>query len=511
MKNHISWEKISYKKIALTMLGLFFISLIPVMYCSFFDYATGDDLWVGAAAYRVLANNGTIKEFIAAVYEWAKGDYLGWEGTWSSIILWSLEPSIWGEKVYCITPWIALIFLCGGSGYFLFHYLKKYLSDSWEFLIIVSVIICFFSVHYIPSIGSGIFWYTAMVHYVVPYGLCLAAFVWMDKFLEKGKKSYLIMTSIVFLYVGGAGYAPIVLAFLVSVAIIMIHICSHEAQKRRRAYKILFPLFLLSISFAFSAMSPGNAVRGGDNYYFSIGKVVVTVLKAVEQGFLGGIKWFLTVRPLVLSFPILMIVTWEKVDIDKVRLKIKYPFIVLLGLFLISCSVYAPGIYAQVGDMSGGTPNSIYFVFLMCYVLGTIYLTCYIKKVFINTKGKNIAPKLLEKFRGIVILCEILFCLVAGRHLIGNMTGYICVEFIKSGQLSDFEYQMQERLAILHDPEITNVVLPEMNNEQGPFVHMALLDDPTTYTNMATARFYGKESVVAIPRTEYYEKYGYPE
>lgn len=511
MKSHLSWEKISYKKIALTMLGLFFVSLIPVIYCSFFDYATGDDLWEGAAAYRVLVNNGTIKEFITAVYEWAKGDYLGWEGNWSSIILWCLEPSIWGEKVYCITPWIALVFLCGGIGYFLFHYLKKYLSDNWEFLIIVSVIVCFFSVQYMPSIGSGIFWYAAMVNYVVPYGLCLAAFVWMDKFLEKGKKSHLIMTSIVFLYVGGAGYTPVVLAFLVSVVIIIIHACSHETQKKRRAYWLFLPLLLLSISFAFSAMSPGNAIRGGDNYYFSIGKVAVTVLEAVKQGFFGGIKWFFTVRPLILSFPILIIVTWEKVDIDQARLKIKYPFIVLLGLFLTSCSVYAPGIYAQVGNMSGGIPNSIYFVFLMCYVIGTIYLTCYIKKVFVNKKGKNIAPKLLERLRGIVILGEILFCLVAGRHLIGNMAGYICVEFIGSGQLSDFEYQMQERLAILHDPEITNVVLPEMNNEQGPFVHMALLNDPTTYTNMATARFYGKESVVAIPRAEYYEKYGYPE
>ena len=50
-----------------------------------------------------------------------------------------------------------------------------------------------------------------------------------------------------------------------------------------------------------------------------------------------------------------------------------------------------------------------------------------------------------------------------------------------------------------------------MNDEQGPFMHMALLADPDAYTNKATARFYGKESVIAIPRTEYYELYCYPE
>lgn len=117
----------------------------------------------------------------------------------------------------------------------------------------------------------------------------------------------------------------------------------------------------------------------------------------------------------------------------------------------------------------------------------------------------------MKKVRIVVITGEILFCIIAGKHLIGNMAAYICMDFIKSGQLRDFEYQMQERLKILNDLETDNVVLPQMNNEQGPFMHMALIADPDCYTNMATARFYGKKSVIAIPRTEYYELYGYPE
>ena len=62
---------------------------------------------------------------------------------------------------------------------------------------------------------------------------------------------------------------------------------------------------------------------------------------------------------------------------------------------------------------------------------------------------------------------------------------------------------MQERLSILHDPSIKEVVLPEMNDQQGPFMHMPLTSDPKSYTNYATARFYGKDSVIAVPREEY--------
>ena len=138
MKFQAICKKITYRKIALAMLGLFLISLLPILYCSFFDYANGDDLWEGAAAYRVLVNNGTLKDFLTAVFQWAKVDYFGWEGNWSSIILWCLEPSIWGEKVYCITPWIALFSLCGGTTYFLTHYLRKYVAADSSFGIIVS-------------------------------------------------------------------------------------------------------------------------------------------------------------------------------------------------------------------------------------------------------------------------------------------------------------------------------------------------------------------------------------
>lgn len=503
-------QKITYKRIMLVMIILFAVSLLPILYCSFFDYATGDDLWEGAAAYRVLANQGTVKEFFSAVYEWAKVDYLGWEGNWSSIILWCMEPSIWGEKVYCVTPWIALFSICGGVGYFMHYFLKKYFASDTFFWVIISIIVCFFSIQYMPYVKSGIFWYTGMINYVVPYGLCLASFVWMDQFIETGKKRYCVFTALFFAYLGGAGYIPIVLAFEIAALIILINLFSHQKEKIQRALWLMIPVILLLTGFVFSAVSPGNAARGGESYYFGAARAVLTIFESIKQGAVEGIGWFITVRPLFLTLPFLVIAAWEQIDLAKVRLKLKNPLLIIAALFLISCSVYAPGIYAQ-SEVSGGVPDSIYFVFLMTYVIGVIYLTCYVKKLCMN-KGWNIGKeRIMEKLRGLTVLGIILFCIVFGRFLISNMTDYICIRFISSGQLRDFEYQMQERLSILNDPEIVNAVVPEMNDEQGPFMHMALLADPDAYTNRATARFYGKESVIAIPREEYYELYGYPE
>lgn len=62
---------------------------------------------------------------------------------------------------------------------------------------------------------------------------------------------------------------------------------------------------------------------------------------------------------------------------------------------------------------------------------------------------------------------------------------------------------MQERLIILEDDSIKDVVVPEMNDQQGPLMHMPLTGDSTQYTNYATGLFYEKESVIAVDRDKW--------
>lgn len=103
MKQLILEKKNIYLGVMLALVLIFVILLLPILYCFFFDYANGDDLWEGAVAHQVLVNNGTPKDFFCEIYKWAKIDYNAWEGNWSSIILWCLEPSIWGEKAYLLS------------------------------------------------------------------------------------------------------------------------------------------------------------------------------------------------------------------------------------------------------------------------------------------------------------------------------------------------------------------------------------------------------------------------
>ena len=47
------------------------------------------------------------------------------------------------------------------------------------------------------------------------------------------------------------------------------------------------------------------------------------------------------------------------------------------------------------------------------------------------------------------------------------------------------------------------VILPFINDEQGPLMHMPVTIDASNYTNYVTAKFYGKKSVIGMDRKQW--------
>ena len=133
------------------------ISLIPILYCSFFDYATGDDLGYSAGVYQLLTQHASLAAILKEMFGEIKQSYFSYQGTWSSLFLFQLQPGIWGERIYSITVWIALFFLLVGTGYFLkcllwdIMHISK--SGFWCIYIVMSVL----TVQYMPKMRGGLF------------------------------------------------------------------------------------------------------------------------------------------------------------------------------------------------------------------------------------------------------------------------------------------------------------------------------------------------------------------
>lgn len=496
-------------KVGILFTTLFILSMLPLMYCAVYDYATGDDLGYSAAVHQLMISHASLGDILQSIWEQVVRSWYTFQGTWSSIVLFQLQPGIWGERVYSITPWIALLCLCGGTGYLLWDLLVRRLHfQNGLFCAILSILMTL-TIQYMPRIRGGMFWYTSVAHYVIPYGVALLCVTWAMRWLDTGWKQYYIPMLLLMAYLGGAGYPPIVLATVLFLLMILGTVCGVMGRgsvkvRMKRAFLLLIPLFLELIGFVVSAMAPGNKVRGGEDFGFGVGRALGAIMTALWRGLTDAVGYLLSGRLIIVGLVLIAILAYEAYDVKNHRFDAPYPLAVIILAFLVSASVRAPEVYAGV-EVSGGVPDVDFFTTLLCLVVAICYSMVWLKNQMASRQQVLSLDMELwnQKVRTPALILATLFCLVFARHLIGQTVDYTCMNFISSGGLSDFAQQMEERLAILEDDSVQDVVLPEMNEEQGPIMHMPLVRDPKAFTNNATKEYYGKSSVIAVPREEY--------
>jgi len=382
--------------------------------------------------------------------------------------------------------------ILGGIGYLLSYLVKEYGLLSRNSAVLGFFTFAFIVIQYIPAGKSALFWYAVIVNYILPFGLLLVAIVHADKFLHGRGYRYLVFLSLIALYISGAGYMTVILTF----EVLVLYIVYALWNKNRRGFFLLLPLALWLIGALISVLAPGNEVRGGGEFDYSLVNVVLCIGQSIVQGAFNIPKYFMYARLLFIYYPLLVWLAWEYLDVDICKLTFRCPLGVGALMFLVYCSSYAPEIFASSATSSGVT-NSYWLIFMVLSSFTVIYFSGYIKRRRLS--GVNSCLKLYR----LACVGMVAASLLLSRHFIGNMFDYEIYQYILSGQLNDYRAQMKERLELLNDPEVSDVVVPMMNPYQGPYMHFALIEDSSAYTNYATAAFYGKNTVTAIPRDEF--------
>lgn len=489
---------------------IFLLSLIPILYCAKYDYATGDDLGKSYAVHRVIKNGGSAFEVIKTAVDSARDVYYSHEGTWASNFILALQPGIWGERYYSVTPTIGIISISAGILLFLYEILVSYYGYDKKVYISVSVLLLTLVIQLMPYIKGGLFWYTGMAHYDLPFCMALIFLTFCIKYYRDGKLLQLFIILFTSIYLGGSHYQAILLSWLLLVLFLIILIVNTKninSLKKKELLFIFIGFIIQLIGFYYCYKSPGNTERAEADFSFSFYKILETVKQSVVQSTTDGFKYIVETRWVAIYIVFLILLGVCVSDKERIKSK-KNTFLICVYSYLVYCAMYAPALYYLTYNASEGISGGYYdinfFVFMIfltysMLILGNIVGVGIVKKI--NSK------KLLYYSFNTYLAVLAVFVLIFSKHLIAMTADYTCITFIKSGQLYDFEAQMQERLTILEDDSIKNVVLPEMNDQQGPFMHMALVSDESNFTNTVTRLYYDKDSVIAVPRAEYYDKY----
>ena len=566
-------KKNSLRLPAVISVALFVLTLIPIILIAPFGHATGDDLGYGAHVMQALRDGTGIAGALSNIAGEIVSKWYTWQGTWASIFLFCIEPSVFGERLYTIVPLLAVAMFCIGTGYFLYHFLTRVMRISRSAFVTIFSLLSILAIQYMPYMRGGIFWYTSVAHYLIPYCAAMVSAVFADRFLQSGQNKYLAGMCLLMAYLGGASYPAIVLSL--ELTLLLILYAAADGRMSRRCLLILLPLAVMLAGFAVSAAAPGNKVRGGEGFGSrGAAGIVMVIVNSIKVCAVRGAGYFLRARPLILLLPITLGFAAEGYDacgeaspaviassagsipaagavpdqltpgvcgvkgLPRLRAFLRHPVTVAVLCFLIAAGVYAPEVYSAV-DVSGGVPDTEYFVTLVMLVVALSYAGCALRRRADRAAHRagsaarqqddqaGSATRQQEAYacsaarqqvayagfatrqhvlNMLMFFGALVLCAIFGKHLIGGSVDYTCYTFWKSGQLSDYTRQMEEKLSILQNDDTGDVLVPEMNNEQGPFMCMAEIGDPDNFNNVSSAAFYGKRSVTAVPRQELVER-----
>lgn len=393
-----------------------------------------------------------------------------------------------------------------------FGYLfKKRLCMDKNNILLMLMVFLIIEIEWIPSTKSALFWFNGAMHYLLPYAFCLWAVVLIMRFAEDYKLRYLVGGTVLMSLLGGSNYQA---ALFVLITAFYLGIYDLVCKRNKKIFLLGIPVGLELVGLFISMKAPGNKARGGEAFGLSFSKGIKTVGLAFYKGIIQCID-YLQEKPLVFVGLVIIFLVLINAFLKKEEgVKVRFVGIICMLLWCLYSAMFAPAIYADV-EVSGGVDNMNYQTFLFVVMCILILAANKTAELIRKNKGFGVMMttnrKLSDGFYITVLVPGLLVCLVIMLFFRGNIkesTTYVCFEYIISGQAADYKEQMDLQTKLMLDESKEDVIVPFINDIQGPLMHMPVTADQEAWTNRVTAGFYGKNSVVGMPRDEWMDNYG---
>ena len=248
---------LSYKTLLIIFIFILCAFLLPLLSAGMYAVPCADDYSYGYEAHRVFTETGSPLKAILRGLEHVGEVYTIWQGTYSAIFLFSVQPAIFGERLYALTSVIMLTALTAGciavcvelfSGVF---GLDKRLSACVG---CVCVIAC---TQLLPSPVQGFYWYNGAIFYTFFYGLSLIAFALGIRCIKSSRRAPCVWLCVLCAFLGGGNYVTALSCVIAAVSTIVLLALLRDGRWK----KLLVPTAVLLVGFGISVAAPGNFIR----------------------------------------------------------------------------------------------------------------------------------------------------------------------------------------------------------------------------------------------------------
>lgn len=497
-----------YKFITPAKLLFFFIilyvaSLIPLFWIGCYNYPVADDYTFGAACRNVWMESHSVISVIirAATRTWEY--YLNWAGCMSSSFFMALQPGVFGEGLYKITPFLMIGITSISVLYFMRAVFIKFLKGNPHLVYSITVFMLFVMIQCMPEPAEGLFWYNGSLHYTFMNGISLFLYgVLISALLEKNvsKKRRAFIISAILGFIAGMGNFMTALNVGIVFALLIFALIIGKKFKEQRF--IIVPAIVTYLAFIINVAAPGNAVRAATSDGMNPIKAIFASFYYVLDYCLGDWSGWV-----VLIFVIVTATLFWNVSKD-VEFNFPYPLFVVVLNYCILAAMITPPLYGSGNIEAGRIKSVIFIMYILLLTLTVCYVTGWAQKRLeeagiaeIKAKSKTKASKetaLSPNSKATVAACIAFLFVGSVICVIPNPEYYTfsmaSVDII-NGNAKAYAEAMQERIEIYNNSAGMDIEVTPLPVKPKLLCTSDISEDSEDWINLGVCRFYGLNSV----------------
>lgn len=474
------------KMLAAFILILLIACLLPVMYVGRYNHATGDDYYYGVRTRLAWEKSENIIDVATVAAKGVCYEYGRWQGTYSAMFLMYLSPNVFGDFTYGFVTTALLLLLSGSIFYLLKPVVCNCLRSSTALWIIIASGISWLCIETVPSQGETFFWYNGSMYYTGFFAVMLFFFGALLRYLSvktNGGRWRIPVLMFLAVFLAGGNYVSL-LPCMIILALVTVGLAY---RKDTRAWWVGSVTVVMIAGFIVSAAAPGNQMRQSDMWKIPAWKAV---LKSLRQGVVYMSAW--TGMWCIIFAFIITVLIWK--SLKECRFEFPCPLVAIGLMYGIFCSMSCPTFYTMNSTGPARAVSIVYYGYILFFFAAYIYLLGYIQRV-LERKNKETGTKVGKPaVVGIVLL--LLFQIVFGDS--SALTTVKAMELIVTGEAKAYGEEYQQRIEILRDEAMQDVLLPAYHNKPDMLYVGDFSGDPLNETNQAAAEFFHKNSVAII-------------
>ena len=487
LKKETVEKKDDWKWLFSVLLVVLFITWLMLAWSGKYVYPQGDDFEYGANSHLAWVHGKGVLGAFGGACKTVADAFGSWQGTFSSIFLMALQPGIWGEQYYHLTPALLSGLLSLAVLIFSYQFFHTLFGAGKKEAGILGCLLAILALQLAPAKVSAFYWWNGGIHYTGAFSFLLLFTAFLIHAIARKEKRvlYSVLAAWMAVMVGGGNLVTALIGNVVTGYVILILLW---IERKDLLKYLALPGGAMLVAFCINVVAPGNWIRQGKSgeivSYGVIGSILKSFVLCIQDiaGDWTGIFWVFLI---LMALPVLWTIA------SKTEFEFPLPGVITLAGYCFLSAMYAPQLFALGQWGTGRIENIMYDMFLILTVVLEFYWIGWIQKKQKLCWNADSHLRWYGFCTGMTVICFLLVSLASPKEI----TSAAIVNAVRSGEAQAYADAIEQNIVTIKNSDEALILIQEPPKTPELFT----TDEIETW-RFGTAEYYGKNKI------RYYEE-----